>query len=86
MISRGTPQFWRRFGELPAAVQKQARHDYRLFLEDPGHPSLNFKKLGGAKDFWSVRVGGKYRAVGERHGERIEWFWIGTHNDFDKLF
>lgn len=23
---------------------------------------------------------------GEREGETVTWFWIGSHNDFDKLF
>jgi hypothetical protein len=26
------------------------------------------------------------RAVGERRGDTISWAWIGTHNEFDKLF
>lgn len=59
---------------------------HKLFLKDPGHPSLRFKKLSGGGDFWSVRVNEQYRVVGLRSGELIEWFWIGTHNDFDKSF
>jgi hypothetical protein len=35
---------------------------------------------------WSVRIGEQYRAVGERVGDKIIWTWIGTHNEFDKLF
>jgi hypothetical protein len=27
-----------------------------------------------------------HRAVGKRTGDTIEWAWIGTHNEFDKLF
>jgi len=27
-----------------------------------------------------------YRAVGIRTGDTIVWFWIGSHNEFDKLF
>jgi hypothetical protein len=35
---------------------------------------------------WSVRVSAQYRAVGQRSGDEIVWVWIGSHNDFDKLF
>lgn len=37
---------------------------------------------------WSVRITGDYRALGARRAatsDLIVWFWIGTHNDYDKL-
>jgi len=75
---------------LPPAVachkKTKARAAFALFLQDPWHPSLRFKLLKGYPDVWSVRVGLQYRVVGVRHDEVIQWFWIGTHNDFDKLF
>lgn len=55
-------------------------------IPDPRHPSLRFKKLGGYGNVWSVRINDQYRAVGEREGDTIHWAWIGTHNDFDRLF
>jgi hypothetical protein len=63
-----------------------ARRAYAFFAQNPDHPSLRFKKLGGYDYVWSVRVNEQYRAVGERHGDTITWAWIGTHNEFDKLF
>jgi hypothetical protein len=54
--------------------------------KNPDHPSLQFKKLGGYDRIWSVRISAQYRAVGERHADTISWAWIGTHNEFDKLF
>jgi hypothetical protein len=86
VISRGRPSFWQLYQKLPQHVRRQAQEAHKLFLKDPGHPSLRFKKLSGRGDFWSVRVNEQYRAVGLRSGEMIEWFWIGTHNDFDKSF
>ena len=56
------------------------------FAKDPGHPSLRFKKLAGYEQVWSVRINEQYRAVGERDGDTVVWVWIGSHNDFDKLF
>lgn len=86
MISKTRPDFWRLFAKLPREVQVAARETYGRFLIDPAHPSLRFKKLTGVPDVWSLRIGKRYRAVGERHGETIWWFWIGTHNEFDNLF
>ena len=42
--------------------------------------------LRGYSDYWSVRVSRDIRAVGQRSGDTVEWAWIGTHNEFDKLF
>jgi len=66
--------------------RKAARRAYALFAENPSHPSLRFKKLGGYDHVWSVRINAQYRAVGERGGDAVSWVWVGTHNEFDKLF
>ena len=63
-----------------------ARRAFRLFVENPGHNSLHFKKLSGHADLWSARVSLDIRAVAQRHGETVTWVWIGTHSGFDKLF
>lgn len=86
MISRVRPSFWRAYGTLDPQVRAAARRAYQLFEQDPAHPSLRFKKLAGYEQVWSVRINEKYRAVGERRGDTVAWAWIGSHNDFDKLF
>lgn len=86
MKSLVRPSFWRAHTELDDRARQAARRAYAQFARDPGHPSLRFKKLGGYDHIWSVRVNEQYRAVGERSGDTIIWVWIGTHNDFDKLF
>ena len=86
MKSSGTGAFWRLYHQLPANVRAQARHAYHLFVENPDHPSLRFKKLAGPRNFWSVRFGGGYRAVCERDGEYVVWLWVGTRQDFGKMF
>jgi hypothetical protein len=55
-------------------------------MANPDHPGLNFKKLRGAGNFWSVRVGRDYRVVGQRDGDAITWLWIGPHAEYDRLF
>jgi plasmid maintenance system killer protein len=66
--------------------RRAARRVYALFAQNPDHPSLRFKKLGGYAHVWSVRINEQYRVVGERHGDTIIWVWVGTHNEFDSLF
>jgi hypothetical protein len=86
VISRATRSFWEAYEQLNAAQKSAARRAFALFLENTGHNSLQFKKLRGYLDYWSVRASRNIRAVGKRTGDMIEWAWIGTHNEFDKLF
>lgn len=34
---------------------------------------------------FSLRITKDYRAIGIQEDERIIWFWIGSHGDYDKL-
>ena len=86
MISRVRPSFWRAYDALDPRIKEGARRSYQLFEEDPGHPSLRFKKLAGHDRIWSVRINDSFRALAERDGDTVIWFWIGSHNDFDNLF
>jgi hypothetical protein len=53
---------------------------------DHNHPSLDFKKLkGGAGNRFSVRIGDHHRAIGQLIGDTVEWVWIGSHEDYNKL-
>ncbi len=45
MISRTSADFRRDFAQLPESIKKQARSAFRLFITNPSHPSLKFKKL-----------------------------------------
>lgn len=53
MKSRATNKFWNAYSALPANLQRLALKQYRLWLVDPRHPSVNFKKVGR---YWSARV------------------------------
>jgi hypothetical protein len=86
VISSGNDDFWQMYYALPEHVRVKARHAYQLFLVDPDHPSLRFKKLHSERNIWSVRFGDGYRAICERNGENVEWFWIGTRQAFGKEF
>ena len=76
--------FWQRFNSLPEPVQQVAQQNYQLLRENPAHPSLHFKKVRQGQ-YRTVRVGAKSRALGVPVPDGIQWFWIGTHAEYDKL-
>jgi len=85
VISRATDAFWKAYRNLPDQVQQRARTAYRIWRENPGHPSLQFKQIHSTEPIYSVRIGLGRRAVGVRSGETIVWYWIGSHADYDTL-
>jgi hypothetical protein len=48
-------------------------------------PGLQFKKLEGEDDIYSVRIGLDYRALALLKKDRIVWYWIGNHAEYDRL-
>lgn len=77
-------KFWQHFYALPVDIQQQARASYRLLKQNPQHPSLQFKPVKNGA-FRSVRVSLGYRALGVSVPEGVQWFWIGSHANYDKL-
>ena len=86
MKSIRTEQFNKLLAQLPAQVQEQAREGYRLFKENPHNPRLYFKRISPTRPLYSVRVGYSYRAIGRLEGDTIRWEWIGSHEDYNKLY
>jgi len=82
MNSRVTRSFREAFKVLPADVKIRAREAYRLWRENPQLPGLRFKRVG---DEVSVRIGRNYRALGILQGDTVYWYWIGKHDDYDRL-
>lgn len=85
MKSHTTGQFREMFKRLPEQVRRRAREAYRKFEQDPFHPSLHFKRVHSSLPVYSVRIGIGYRAVGIRKDSEMIWFWIGSHEDYDRL-
>ena len=85
MKSRATPRFWAAYREVPPDIREAARRAYRLFVENPRHPSLQFKKVHDRDPIYSVRVTLGYRALGLLDDDEIAWFWIGTHAGYDQI-
>ncbi|MCX7111295.1 MAG: hypothetical protein NTX45_14450 [Proteobacteria bacterium] len=85
MISHTTKTFRQLLSRLPKEVRSQAREAYRLFKNDPNHPSLHFKKVHTHQPIYSARVNLDYRSVGVIHDGDIIGFWIGPHREYEKL-
>jgi len=82
MKSRAVESSWRGFNRLPTDIQRAAEKQYRLWLEDPRHPSVRFKKIGV---YWSARVTDDFRALGIMYGDTVIWFFIGSHAEYERL-
>jgi hypothetical protein len=59
------------FYDLPVEIQQDAKRAYRLFKSNPAHPGLQFKKLEGEGDIYSVRIGLDYRALAVMKKDRL---------------
>jgi hypothetical protein len=46
---------------------------------------LNLKKVDQRNDVYSVRISRGYRALGRLDGSDMVWFWIGPHDEYDRL-
>ena len=77
------PSFRPLYDALPLDAQRRADRSFALLKSDPRHPSLHFKHLHD--DIWSARVGRRYRALAIRGADRYQWFWIGTHAEYDQI-
>lgn len=85
MRSLATPRFWAAYRELPPEIRVLAQKAYRLFRENPRHPSLNFKKVHDRDPIYAVRITLGCRALGLLEDDAITWFWIGSHAEYDRL-
>ena len=85
MISHTTGRFRKDLKQLPQQIQRQAQQAYRLFKQNPYHPSLHFKQVHPTKPIYSARISLDYRAVGILEEDVVIWFWIGVHGEYDKL-
>ena len=85
MNSYLTEDFLECFGKLPQEIKEKARRNYRLWRQNPNHPSLQFKRVHTREPIYAVRVGIGWRVLGLREDNGIYWFWIGPHGEYEKL-
>jgi hypothetical protein len=77
-----TEAFWRRYHDLLEDIAKLADKQFALLCENHRHPSLQFKQIRGV---WSARVNDDYRALALERQDGFAWFWIGKHEEYDRI-
>ena len=77
-----SPDFWACYRALPSEAQSLANKSFALLKADSRHPSLRLKRVG---DYYSVRIGLHYRALGVAVENGVSWFWIGAHSEYDRI-
>jgi hypothetical protein len=69
--------------ELPPKAQKTAQKNFRLWQQEPSLKSLGFKRI--KQDLWSVRASSGFRALATFEDGVYLWFWIGPHDEYERL-
>jgi hypothetical protein len=83
--SQLTESFLACYSRLPKEIREQARRAYRLWLANPAHPGVQFKRVHANEPIFSARVGLGWRALGLLEGNTVSWFWIGSHAEYDAI-
>jgi len=80
-----TQAFRRLYAKATKERQNKIRRAFRLWILDPNHPSLRFKKVHNSMPIYSARVDLDWRAVGVLKNETMVWFWVGSHQHYEEL-
>ena len=85
MRSQTTEAFRKLLSLAPQGIQAKAKQAYEIWSENPAHPSLRYKKIHNTLPEYSVRIDLNWRAVGVLKNEVMVWFWIGPHDEYERL-
>jgi mRNA-degrading endonuclease RelE of RelBE toxin-antitoxin system len=80
MKLRPTERFAKDYVRLPQRLQDCVDKALGLLLENPGHPSLQIKKIKGHENRWEGRVTLQYRFVFSIEADAYLLLRIGTHD------
>ena len=82
---KSTRKFDKQFKQLDLDASKQAEKAIELFIFDPGHPSLRYKKIQGTDSFFEISVNMSIRIIIEvttNENDQINTLYIiGTHDE-----
>jgi hypothetical protein len=76
---------------LPKEIQELARGAFKLYCQNPAHPSLRLHALEDLKKghhvecSFSVSITMSYRAIYVSVEGVNVWYWIGTHAEYKKF-
>lgn len=75
-----TTSFVRDYARLPAELQRRIDRALHRLEKNPGHPSLQLKKMRGHQNRWECRVSLHYRFTFNREGNTCQLLRVGTHD------
>ena len=82
---RSTRKFDKQIKSLEKNTFKQATKVIQLYIYDPSHPSLRYKKIQGTSNYYEIRVNSSVRIIIEitsENNDQINTFFIvGTHDE-----
>jgi hypothetical protein len=85
MNSQTLPRFWDAYGSLRQDLRAATRKAFILWKANPFYPSLHFKRHKRDGNVWSIRITKGYRVLGYLEGDTVTWFWVGRHDEYDRL-
>lgn len=86
IVSLSVESFWENYFKLSPTAKRHAKKAYRLWIENPYHPSLRFKCINTSQNIWSARISLGYRALCIVENNAATWFWIGDHDHYERFF
>ena len=85
MKSQTTEKFRLLLAAATPARQARIRSAYRIWRDNPAHPSLRFKKVHTRVPIYSVRVDLDRRAMGILEDGTMVWSWVGPHREYEAM-
>jgi len=79
-----TERFKKQYKKLPQYIKKATKKQLVFLLSDPGHPSLNIKKMKDPRNIWEGRITQSYRFTFQKKEDIYILRNIGTHNILEK--
>lgn len=85
MKSVTTERFRRLYAAAAEERKRQIKRAYKLWLENPSHPSIRFKKVHDSRPIYSARVDLDWRSLCLLEDDTAIWFWVGSHDEYEAL-
>jgi mRNA-degrading endonuclease RelE of RelBE toxin-antitoxin system len=86
MKSLALPSFWEAYESLDKITRRRVKKAFKLWSQNPFHPSLRFKCINHEENIWSVRINLAVRGIGLFENDTVTWFWVGDHDEYERFF
>ncbi len=82
---RSTRKFDKHIKSLDKTTFKQATKVIQLFIDNPSHPSLRYKKIQSTSNYYEIEVNSSVRIIikitPESNDQINTFFIVGTHDE-----